>query len=161
MSRHFVFTTKTTQPRRQGNFAARLTSSVHISQNSSKFGRQWLVMMNYAWDFSQSEKEKYFEWIIIVFIIDVSRERKDKQIDPLSLRMPLLTTLPSWSRRQRETALFGVVAKTWVFNFHFNQFRFVAFTLATRILQIIVLKLPLFSLSHISSSISKLCYLNF
>ena len=34
------------------------------------------------------------------------------------------------------------------------------FCLATRILQIIVLKLPLFSLSHISSSISKLCYLN-
>ena len=32
--------------------------------------------------------------------------------------------------------------------------------LATRILQIIVLKLSLFSLSHISSSISKLCYLN-
>ena len=117
-------------------------------------------MMNYAWDFSQSEKEKYFEWIIIVFIIDVSRERKDKQIDPLSLRMPLLTTLPSWSRRQRETGLFGVVAKTWVFNFHFNLFRFVAFTLATRILQIAVLKLPLFSSSHISSSISKLCYLN-
>ena len=29
-----------------------------------------------------------------------------------------------------------------------------------RILQIIVLKLSLFSLSHISSSISKLCYLN-
>ena len=32
--------------------------------------------------------------------------------------------------------------------------------LATRILQIIVLKLSLFSLSHISSSISKLCHLN-
>ena len=32
--------------------------------------------------------------------------------------------------------------------------------LATRILQIIVLKLSLFSLSHISTSISKLCYLN-
>ena len=32
--------------------------------------------------------------------------------------------------------------------------------LANRILQIIVLKLSLFSLSHISSSISKLCYLN-
>ena len=115
-------------------------------------------MMNYAWDFSQSEKEKYFEWIIIVFIIDVSREKKDKQIDPLLLRMLLLTTLPSWSRRQRETGLFGVVAKTSVFNFHF---RFAAFTIATRILQIIVLKFSLFSLSHISSSISKLCYLNF
>ena len=34
-----------------------------------------------------------------------------------------LTTLPWWSRRRRETGLFGVVAKTWVrvFNFHFNQ----------------------------------------
>ena len=32
--------------------------------------------------------------------------------------------------------------------------------LATRILKIIVLKLSLFSLSHILSSISKLCYLN-
>ena len=117
-------------------------------------------MMNYAWNFCQSETEKYFEWIIIVFIIDVSRERKDKQIDLLSLRMLSLFTLPSWSHRQRETGLFGVVAKTWVFNFHFNLFRFVAFTLATRILQIAVLKLPLFSSSHISSSISKLCYLN-
>ena len=69
-------------------------------------------MMNYAWDFSQSEKEKYFERIIIILIIDVSQEKKDKRIDPLSLRMLLLTTLPSWSRRQRETCLFGVVAKT-------------------------------------------------
>ena len=34
------------------------------------------------------------------------------------------------------------------------------FLLATKILQIIVLKLSLFSLRHISSSISKLCYLN-
>ena len=28
------------------------------------------------------------------------------------LRMLMLTTLPSWSRRRRETGLFGVVAKT-------------------------------------------------
>ena len=42
-------------------------------------------MMNYAWDFSQSETENHFEWIIIVFIIDVSREKtKGKQIGPLS-----------------------------------------------------------------------------
>ena len=41
-------------------------------------------MMNYTWDFSQSETEKYFEWIIIVFIIDVSREKKGKQIGQLS-----------------------------------------------------------------------------
>ena len=46
-----------------GNYAACRTNDVifHISQNSSKFGRQLLVMMNYAWDISQSETEKYFE----------------------------------------------------------------------------------------------------
>ena len=32
-----------------------------IWQNSFKFGRQQLVMMNYGWDFSQSETAKYFE----------------------------------------------------------------------------------------------------
>ena len=37
------------------------------------------------------------------------------------LRMLLLTTLPSFSRGRRETGLFGVVARTWVVNFHFNQ----------------------------------------
>ena len=42
-------------------FAPRLTSSVHTSQTSSKFGRQQLVMMDYAWNFSQSEMAKYFE----------------------------------------------------------------------------------------------------
>ena len=30
--------------------------------------------------------------------------------------MLVLTTLPSWSRQRRETGLFGLVAKTWVFN---------------------------------------------
>ena len=35
-----------------------------IWQNSSKFGRQEMVMMNYACDFNQSETEKYFEYII-------------------------------------------------------------------------------------------------
>ena len=34
--------------------------------NSSKFGHQWLVMVNYVWAFSQSELGKYFEWIIIL-----------------------------------------------------------------------------------------------
>ena len=72
------------------------------------------------------------------------------------LRMLLLTTLPSCSRRRRETGLFGVVARTWVF----NSFQSGLLHLATRVLLIIVLKLSLFSLSHISSSISKLCYLN-
>ena len=37
-----------------------------ISQNSSKFGQQQLVMMN-PWDFSQSQTEKYFERIIIKY----------------------------------------------------------------------------------------------
>ena len=78
--------------------------------------------------------------------------------------MLFLTTLPSCSRRRRETCLFGVVARTWVFlNTHkYTQQTFPScwLRLATRILQIIVLKLSLFSLSHISSSISKLCYLN-
>ena len=36
-----------------------------IWQNSFKFGRQQLVMMNYGWDFSQSETAKYFERVII------------------------------------------------------------------------------------------------
>ena len=35
----------------------------------SKFGEQQLVMVNYACDFNQSEKGKYFEWIIIYYII--------------------------------------------------------------------------------------------
>ena len=70
--------------------------------------------------------------------------------------MLLLTTLPSCSPRRRETGLFGVVARTWVF----NSFQSGLLHLATRVLLIIVLKLSLFSLSHISSSISKLCYLN-
>ena len=31
----------------------------------SKFGEQQLVMVNYACGFNQSERGKYFEWIII------------------------------------------------------------------------------------------------
>ena len=38
--------------------------------------------MNYACDISQSEMEKCFERIIIAFIIDVSLEKKGKQIGP-------------------------------------------------------------------------------
>ena len=37
---------------------------------------------------SQSETEKYFERIIIAFIIDVSREKKDKQIGPCYFHDP-------------------------------------------------------------------------
>ena len=70
MSAIFVFTTKTTQPRPQVSSvngaltrkkAALLTSSVHLTQNSSKFGHQYLVMVNYACVFSQSESGEYFE----------------------------------------------------------------------------------------------------
>ena len=35
----------------------------------SKFGEQQLVMVNYACAFNQSETGKYFEWIIIVIIM--------------------------------------------------------------------------------------------
>ena len=35
----------------------------------SKFGEQQLVMVNYACGFNQSETGKYFEWIIIVIIM--------------------------------------------------------------------------------------------
>ena len=40
---------------------ALLTSSVHETQNSSKFGHQLLVKLNYACAFSQSESGKCFE----------------------------------------------------------------------------------------------------
>ena len=46
--------------------------------NLSKFGGQLqLFMMNniiYVWDFSQSEVEKYFEWIINNFISMINFE---------------------------------------------------------------------------------------
>ena len=70
MSAIFVFTNKRTQPRPQVfsvngaltcTKAALLTSLVHQTQNSSKFGHQYLVMVNYACGFSQSESWKYFE----------------------------------------------------------------------------------------------------
>ena len=40
----------------------------------SKFGEQQLVMVNYACGFNQSETGKYFERIIITFIVGVSLE---------------------------------------------------------------------------------------
>ena len=43
------------------NCAALLTSSVDKSQNSSKFGKRELVMVNYTCAFRQSGTEKYFE----------------------------------------------------------------------------------------------------
>ena len=66
-----VLTSKTTQLPRSSrltihlsvNFAARLTSSAQYG----KFFQIWSTIadyVNYAWDFSQSETEKYFEWII-------------------------------------------------------------------------------------------------
>ena len=72
MFRHFstLLCTKTTQPRPQvfsvncstnWQFPCTIDVIFHTSQNSSKFGRQQLVVMNYAWDFSQSEAKKYYE----------------------------------------------------------------------------------------------------
>ena len=45
-----------------GNYAAQLTSFSHIG----KFFQIWSTVADYAWNFSQSETEKYFEWIIIL-----------------------------------------------------------------------------------------------
>ena len=70
MFRHFVLTTKRTQPCPKifsvicsiiWHFCCTVDVNFQVSQNSSKFGRQKLVMINYAWDFSQSETDKYFE----------------------------------------------------------------------------------------------------
>ena len=70
MFRLFVLTTKTTQPRPQvfsvncsvfWRLCCTIDVIFHMRQNSSKFGRQQLVMMDYAWDLSQSQTEKYFE----------------------------------------------------------------------------------------------------
>ena len=69
---HFatLLSTITTQPRPQvfsvkcstiWQFSCTIDVIFHTSQNSSKFGRQQLVVMNYAWDFSQSEAKKYYE----------------------------------------------------------------------------------------------------
>ena len=67
---HFVLTAETTQRRPQvllvncsiiWQFCCTLDVIFHMSQNSSKFGRQLLVMMNYTQDFNQSEIGKYFE----------------------------------------------------------------------------------------------------
>ena len=41
--------------------AAFVTSLTRKTQNSSKFGHQKLVMVNYVCAFSQSESGKYFE----------------------------------------------------------------------------------------------------
>ena len=70
MFRHFVLTTKRIQPRPQvfsvicsiiWHFCCTVDVIFQVSQNSSKFGRQKLVMINYAWDFSQSQTDKYLE----------------------------------------------------------------------------------------------------
>ena len=73
MFRHFstlLCTLKTTEPRPQvfsvncstnWQFSCTIDVIFHTSQNSSKFGRQQLVVMNYEWDFSQSEAKKYYE----------------------------------------------------------------------------------------------------
>ena len=40
---------------------SRIDINFHILEASSKFGQQSLVMMNYPWDLSLSETEKYFD----------------------------------------------------------------------------------------------------
>ena len=72
---HSEVTSKTTEPRPQifsvngsiiWQFYCTIDVIFHISQNSSKFGGQKLVMTNFACDFSQSDiyTEKYFGWIL-------------------------------------------------------------------------------------------------
>ena len=76
MLRHVVLTAKTTHARPKvfsfnysiiWQFCCTLYATFHTSQNSFKFGRQKLVMMNYAWDFSQSEMNNNF---IIIALTD-------------------------------------------------------------------------------------------
>ena len=59
-------------------------------------------------------------WTRATFGATVTSTGRDVMICAI-LRMILLNTWLSCSRRRRETGLFGVVARTWVFNFHFNQ----------------------------------------
>ena len=72
--RHFVLTTKTTQPPPQ---VFTVNSSITCNQvallfNMTKFFpnlvNSMLVMVNYACGFNQSETGKYFEWIIKKYI---------------------------------------------------------------------------------------------
>ena len=75
MFHHFVLTTKTTQPCLQ---VFLVNCSIiwlhtwhhfsHIAKSFQIWSTIYLVMMNYLWDFSQSEMEKYFEWIMIIVI---------------------------------------------------------------------------------------------
>ena len=51
------------------NYAAQLTSFLTYRKIlPNLLRRRQLVMMNYAWDFRQSETEKYFEWMIMYVI---------------------------------------------------------------------------------------------
>ena len=71
--RHFVVTTKTTQPRPQvfsvnGSITCnRMHFWRHfdVIGSISQFGQQQLVMVSYTCGFDQSETGKYFEWIIM------------------------------------------------------------------------------------------------
>ena len=75
----FLFTTETTQPHPQvfsvngaltcsGLQFDVISLSSLLNTEFSKFGHQWLVMVNYVCAFSQSELRKHFEWIIILSI---------------------------------------------------------------------------------------------
>ena len=69
----FVFTES--WPRDQLMHKAYWRYFSHIAETSSKFGWQWLVMMNYVWVFSQSEMEKYFEWMNEWIIVAAERPK--------------------------------------------------------------------------------------
>ena len=112
MSAIFVFTTKTTQPRPHvfsvnsastGMKAALLTPSVHLSQNSSKFGHQQLVMVNYVCAFSQSELGKYRSAHIIrgreCMIFGIPRTKQtvhNREVSVKEVRLYLLITLTKY-----------------------------------------------------------------
>ena len=115
MFRDFVLTT-TTQPRPRvfsvncldfWQFCCTTDVIFDISQNSSKFGRQWLVMMNYAWGFSQSEPEKYFEWIIMYGIYP-------RQV--LALFRTILQSFRFWDEDVYEYVIFSIlrIALAWI-----------------------------------------------
>ena len=69
--------------------AALLMSLVQSDKIHSKFGKQQLVMVNYASHFNQSEAGKYFEWITI------STTKCQWHVLLSSAHLLLITTQPS------------------------------------------------------------------
>ena len=56
-------------------------------------------MMNYAWDFCQSEMEKYFEWIIIHIARSVWKQKQHRNYTMLYLLQELLFIVTFLSRQ--------------------------------------------------------------